>query len=51
MSLSMMSFNIPTPETIMTQASKFWVKMAERYAKSPVADEESYQKKLQATRD
>ena len=35
----------------MTQASKFWDKMAERYAKSPVADEESYQKKLQVTRD
>ena len=31
--------------------SKFWDKLAEGYAKRPVADEESYQKKLQVTRD
>jgi len=35
----------------MDQSSKFWNKMAERYAKQPIADEESYQKKLQITRD
>ncbi len=31
------------------QASKFWDNIAERYAKRPVADEESYQKKLTVT--
>ena len=35
----------------MGQPSKFWDKHAERYSKSPVSDEESYQKKLQVTRD
>ena len=35
----------------MYQANKFWDKHAERYAKSPVSDEESYQKKLQVTRE
>ncbi len=35
----------------MHQPSKFWDKHAERYSKSPVADEESYQKKLQVTRE
>lgn len=35
----------------MAQPSKFWDKHAERYAKSPVADEAAYQKKLQVTRD
>ena len=35
----------------MRQPSKFWDKRAEGYSKSPVADEESYQKKLQVTRE
>ena len=35
----------------MHQPSKFWDKHAERYSKSPVADEETYQKKLQVTRE
>lgn len=35
----------------MTRESRFWDWIAERYARQPVADEESYQKKLQATRD
>ncbi len=34
----------------MHQPSRFWDRHAERYAKSPVSDEESYQKKLQVTR-
>ena len=34
----------------MHQPSKFWDKIAERYAKKPVADEAAYQKKLQVTR-
>jgi len=33
-----------------TKTSKWWDKTAERYAKRPIADEESYQKKLQITR-
>ena len=35
----------------MTQPSKFWDKIAERYSKKPIADEDAYQKKLQVTRD
>jgi ubiquinone/menaquinone biosynthesis C-methylase UbiE len=35
----------------MTQPIKFWDKHAEGYSKRPVDDEESYQKKLQITRD
>lgn len=38
-------------DTIMSQPSKFWDKVADRYAKSPVSDEKSYQKKLQVTRE
>ena len=34
----------------MSEPSKFWDKIAERYAKKPVADEAAYQKKLQITR-
>ena len=34
----------------MAQSSKFWDRIAKRYAKSPVADEGAYQKKLQVTR-
>ena len=35
----------------MNQPSKFWDRIAERYAKKPVADEAAYQKKLQVTRE
>ena len=35
----------------MTQTSKFWDKIAERYSKRPIADEAAYQKKLQVTRE
>jgi len=35
----------------MNKPSKFWDRNAERYAKSPVADEAAYQKKLRVTRD
>ena len=35
----------------MHQPSKFWDKLAEGYAKRPVADEDTYQKKLQVTRE
>ena len=35
----------------MDQSVKFWDRIAERYAKKPVADEAAYQKKLQITRE
>lgn len=35
----------------MSQASKFWDRIAERYAKRPVADEAAYQTKLRVTRE
>ncbi|MEM1254994.1 MAG: class I SAM-dependent methyltransferase [Cyanobacteria bacterium P01_H01_bin.21] len=35
----------------MNQSTKFWDKIAERYAQQPIADEAAYQKKLQVTRD
>ena len=35
----------------MGQSSKFWDRIAKRYAKSPVADEAAYQKKLEITRE
>ncbi len=35
----------------MYKPNAFWDKHAERYAKSPVSDEDSYQKKLQITRE
>ena len=35
----------------MDQSSKFWDRIAERYSKRPVADEATYAKKLQVTRD
>ena len=35
----------------MVQAHKFWDKMADGYSKKPVADEESYQKKIEVTRE
>ena len=35
----------------MDQSSRFWNRIAERYAKRPVADEAAYQKKLRVTRE
>jgi ubiquinone/menaquinone biosynthesis C-methylase UbiE len=35
----------------MSRSYKFWDRIAARYSKQPVADEASYQKKLQVTRD
>lgn len=35
----------------MNQPSKFWDKVAERYSKKPIADEDSYRKKLTVTRE
>jgi len=35
----------------MKQPPKFWDRIADRYAKRPVADEASYQKKLQVTQE
>ncbi|MCW5699614.1 MAG: class I SAM-dependent methyltransferase [Rhodospirillales bacterium] len=35
----------------MHPTARFWDRIAERYAKKPVADEAAYQKKLQITRD
>ena len=42
-----------TKEAEMTlhRRSRFWDRVAEGYAKKPVADEAAYQKKLQVTRD
>ncbi len=33
------------------RSARFWDRIAERYAKKPVADQASYEKKLQVTRD
>lgn len=35
----------------MDRSARFWDRIAERYAKRPVADEAAYQKKLQVTRE
>lgn len=35
----------------MNHSARFWDRIAERYAKKPVADEAAYQKKLQITRE
>ena len=35
----------------MVQAYKFWDRMADGYSKKPVADKESYQKKIEVTRE
>jgi len=35
----------------MDRSTKFWDKVAERYAKRPIADEVAYEKKLQVTRE
>ena len=34
----------------MDQSTKFWEKIAGRHSKQPIADEATYQKKLQVTR-
>jgi len=36
---------------VMSQSARFWDRVAERYARSPVADEAAYRKKLQVTQD
>jgi 2-polyprenyl-3-methyl-5-hydroxy-6-metoxy-1,4-benzoquinol methylase len=36
---------------MMSEPSRFWDRIAERYAKKPVGDEAAYQRKLQVTRD
>ena len=36
---------------MVDQSSRFWNRIAERYAKRPVADEAAYQKKLRVTRE
>jgi ubiquinone/menaquinone biosynthesis C-methylase UbiE len=38
-------------EIPMDRSAKFWDRLADRYSKRPVADEDAYQKKLQVTRD
>ena len=35
----------------MDKSAKFWDRIAERYSKQPIADEASYQKKLEVTRE
>lgn len=35
----------------MTQSTKFWDNIAEKYAQQSIADEDAYQKKLQVTRE
>lgn len=35
----------------MEQAARFWNRVADRYARHPIADEAAYQKKLQVTRE
>ena len=35
----------------MSNSAKFWDKIAEKYSKQPIPDEEAYQKKLQVTRE
>lgn len=35
----------------MEQESKFWDRLAEKYARQPIADEAAYQKKLNVTRE
>ena len=34
----------------MDSSAKFWDRIAKRYAKQPIADEATYQKKLEITR-
>jgi ubiquinone/menaquinone biosynthesis C-methylase UbiE len=38
-------------EDVMNASAKFWNNVAEGYAKQPIADEATYQKKLQVTRE
>ncbi|MEQ8396607.1 class I SAM-dependent methyltransferase [Thalassobaculum sp.] len=41
---------VDTVSTATPRSARFWDRIAERYAKKPVADEASYQRKLQITR-
>ncbi len=41
---------VSTTGTSMPESSRFWDRIAERYAKRPVADEAVYQRKLEITR-
>ena len=36
---------------LMDKSAKFWDRMAKRYSKQPIADEASYQKKIQLTHE
>ena len=42
---------VEQPSVTVHPTARFWDRIAERYAKKPVADEAAYQKKLQITRD
>ena len=35
----------------MDRTTRFWDRIAERYARQPIADEAAYQKKLEQTRE
>ena len=35
----------------MSRSTKFWDRIAKRYSKQPIADEQAYQKKLAVTRE
>ena len=39
------------PVRKMSRSARFWDRVAERYSKSPIADEAAYRKKLQVSRD
>ncbi len=39
------------PVEKMSRSARFWDRVAERYSKSPIADEAAYRKKLQVSRD
>jgi ubiquinone/menaquinone biosynthesis C-methylase UbiE len=39
------------PGSLMNKDARFWDKRAEKYAQRPVSDEETYEKKLEITRD
>ena len=44
-----MQTQMPLANQTMEPSSKFWDKVADRYAKQPIEDEAAYQKKLQVT--
>ena len=43
--------NSKEPSMPQTKNTKFWNKVADKYSKSPISDEEAYQKKLKITRE